>query len=40
VKYDRRRKVFVVRLGGPGRPVLIAKDLFLMEQFLDMLENR
>ena len=30
----------MVRLGGPGHPVLIAKDLFLLEQFLDMLENR
>ena len=40
VEYDRRRKVFVVRLSEPGRPVLIAKNLFLLEQFLDALENR
>ncbi len=40
VKYDRRRKVFVVEMGGPGRPVLLSKDLFLLEQFLDALENQ
>ena len=38
--YDERRKVFVLRLDGPGCPVLVSKDLFLLERFLDELENR
>ena len=40
ITFEKLTGLFVLHVGGPGRPLIISRDKHVLESFLDYLENR